>query len=225
MTVWPEALSRNRGALDPGQQQQLLNAHVVVCGCGGLGGQVVENLARIGIGRLTLFDMDSFAPSNLNRQLGALQQTMGKNKAETLAGRTGQIHDFIQVQALEIDFRATERFVDADVVVDCLDSVEARRDLAERCNTQNLPLVHGAVNGWYGQVGIQQPGGNLLTKLYPEGELQLEPPPVLAFTATIVASLQATETVKLLLGIPSQLSTGWLNIDLRACDFDYLPST
>ncbi len=217
----PEPLSRNAGALKIGEQQKLRQSHVIICGCGGLGGQVIESLARIGVGRLTLFDPDSFSPSNLNRQLGALTETLGKNKAEVLADRVGRIHDLCMVEAWATDFREADTFAPADVVVDCLDNDNARRDLATRCLKQAMPLVHGAVNGWYGQIGIQLPGGNLLERLYPKQSRTSEPPPVLSFTPSLVACLQAAETVKLLIGRPSQLINGWLSVDLLHGDFEY----
>lgn len=221
MTLWPESLIRNRGALKDEEQQRLINAHVAVCGCGGLGGQVIESLARIGIGHLTIIDPDNFSPSNLNRQLGALRETMGKSKTDILAARIRQIHPHCKVNAYAEDFRTTEPLADTEVVVDCLDSVDARLELAAVCAGKNIAMVHGAVNGWYGQVGVQLPGKDLLAKLYGKRAKTPSPPPVLSFTPALVASLQAAETVKLLLGIPSRLSRGWLNIDLRYGDFDF----
>lgn len=221
MNVWPEALIRNTPALQSDEQEKLNHAQVVVCGCGGLGGQVVENLARIGIGSLTLFDPDVFSTSNLNRQLGALPETLGRNKAEVLAERASKIHDSCQVKTLQQDFRTVGNFTQAHVVVDCLDDITARFELADRCRKEEIPLVHGAVNGWYGQVGVQYPGDNLLDRLYPDQRKATEPPSVLSFTATLVASLQAVETVKVLLNKSSRLKNGWLAIDLLHGDFEF----
>jgi len=217
----PEPLIRNAHALTSDEQKTLKDAQVVVCGCGGLGGQVIENLVRIGVGNLTLFDPDVFSSSNLNRQLGALSETLGRNKAEVLAERVGRIHDLCRVKTFQKDFRMAKNFQGADVVVDCLDDVKARFELAERCHQQNLPLVHGAVNGWYGQVGVQCPGDNLLDRLYPYQDIKTDPPSVLSFTASLVASLQAAETVKQLLNKSSRLEKGWLAIDLLHGDFEY----
>lgn len=222
MTDWPEPLIRNAQALKSDEQKKLKDAQVVVCGCGGLGGQVIENLARIGVGNLTIFDPDVFSSSNLNRQLGALSETLGRNKAMVLAERVGRIHDLCRVKTFQNDFRMAVNFPGADVVVDCLDDVKARFELAKRCRQQNLPLVHGAVNGWYGQVGVQRPGDNLLDRLYPDPFIiKTDPPPVLSFTASLVASLQAAETVKQLLKKSSRLENGWLAIDLLHGDFEY----
>jgi molybdopterin/thiamine biosynthesis adenylyltransferase len=104
-------------------------------------------------------------------------------------------------------------------VVDCLDDIQARRDLAMLCGQRSIPLVHGAVSGWYGQVGVQLPGGDLIERLYPQRMVTGEPPSVLSFTVAIIASLQAAETVKLLLGLYSPLHNSWMHIDLKESDF------
>ena len=107
-------------------------------------------------------------------------------------------------------------------MVDCLDDIPARRDLGARCRALDLPLVHGAVTGWYGQVGVQRPGDDLLDRLYPARTVRpaAMPPPVLACTVAVVASLQAAETLKLLLGLPSPLANSWLHVDLLDCSFE-----
>lgn len=217
----PDPFFRNQGAIDAGEQQQLIRSTVAVCGCGGLGGLVIENLARIGVGRLRIADPDFFSVSNLNRQLGATRKTLGKNKAEAMAARIREISDHCRVEPLPRDFRETDIPRAADVAVDCLDNGAARLELAGRCRQLQVPLVHGAVNGWYGQVCVQAAGSDLVQMLYGNSTQEAGAVPVLPFTATLVASLQAAETVKLLLGRPSSLENRWLSIDLLAGDFEY----
>lgn len=217
-----EFFCRNLGTLTPAQQQVLHQQRVAVVGCGGLGGYVCEQLVRLGVGTLHLFDPDTFAPSNGNRQLGALQTTLGRNKAEVMAERAAAIHPWATTRVFATDFRRVrdEAAFRVQVVVDCLDSVSARRDLAALCGWQNLPLVHGAVSGWYGQVGVQLPAGTLLERLYPPRTVATETAPsVLVCTVALVASLQVAETLKLLLGLPSELHQAWMAIDLRSGDF------
>ena len=76
-----ERYSRNGGALSAEEQRQLADASVLVLGCGGLGGYVIELLARIGVGRIAAADGDVFCVSNLNRQLLCTEETLGMNKA------------------------------------------------------------------------------------------------------------------------------------------------
>ncbi len=221
MNIWPDSLLRNQGALEAGEQQKLSRSGVTVCGCGGLGGLVIENLARIGVGRLRIVDPDVFTVSNLNRQIGALHNTLGKNKAEVMARRVREISDSCQVEALPCNFLESDVLKGMDVALDCLDNGPARLELAERCNAYQIPLVHGAVDGWYGQIGVQPVGGDLVHRLYANQQEENGTVSVLSFTAALVASLQAAETVKLLIGRPSRLSHGWMTVDLLAGDFEY----
>jgi len=220
MPSFADTFARNQGALSDAEQRLLQEKRVAVIGCGGLGGYVVEELVRIGVGRLHLFDPDVFSPSNCNRQLNALQSTQGRNKAESAAERAVDIHPFSAVVAHPLDFRAGgEEALQVDAMVDCLDEVQARRALSNLCNRRGLPLVHGAVSGWYGQVGVQLPGFDLIERLYPQRATAGPPPSVLSFTVAVIASLQVAETVKLLLGLPSSLHNSWMHIDLKDGDF------
>jgi len=219
MPQFSEYFSRNQGALTPEQQQTLQQRRAMVIGCGGLGGYVIEQLVRIGVGCLDVFDPDSFAPSNCNRQLNALDATMGRNKAEVAASRAGAIHPFCTVIPHALDFRDAPAGVlqRANVVVDCLDNAQARHDLAALCTAGHKPLVHGAVSGWYGQVGVQLPGNDLIARLYSDRmtEQPVQPPSVLSFVVAAIASLQAAEAVKLLLNLPSPLHNNWMHLDLK----------
>lgn len=221
MPSFADIFARNADTLSSDQQQLLQTKAVGIVGCGGLGGYVIEQLARIGVGRLHLFDPDVFTPSNCNRQLNALQSTLGQSKAEVAARRVRDIHPFCAVRSFVADFRTVsedEAFA-VDVTVDCLDDIQARRDLSVLCNRRAIPLVHGAVSGWFGQVGVQLPGSDLIEQLYPKRLVAGAPPSVLACTVATIASLQAVETVKLLLDLWSPLHNTWMHADLKDGDF------
>jgi tRNA A37 threonylcarbamoyladenosine dehydratase len=127
-------------------------AHVVVVGVGGVGSWTVEALARSGIGRLTLIDLDDVCVSNVNRQLHALEGTLGRPKVEVLAERCRAIHPGIEVVA-ETAFvtptNVAERIPgDADHLVDAIDSVVAKAALIAWCKRRKLPItVTGAAGG------------------------------------------------------------------------------
>lgn len=221
--AFPNIFARNQGALSLEQQQTLKTSHVAVIGCGGLGGYVIEQLVRIGVGNLSLFDPDIFTSSNCNRQLNALMDTLGRNKAKTAAFRSNAIHAQCSVAPYPEDFRTSfaANHLQPDVFMDCLDDDKARKDLADLGNRLRVPVVHGAVNGWYGQVGVHLPGDDLIEQLYPQRaatDAKQTPTPVLSFTVTLVAGYQACEAVKLLLGIPSPLCSNWMHVDLKRCD-------
>jgi molybdopterin/thiamine biosynthesis adenylyltransferase len=221
MPSFTDCFARNQGSLTDEQQHLLHKKRVAVIGCGGLGGYVIEELVRIGVGHLHLFDPDVFSPSNCNRQLNALVPTLGQNKAEVAASRAASIHPFSKVTAFPVDFRIArvEDSLQVDVAVDCPDNLPSRRDLAALYNGRRIPLVHGAVSGWYGQMAVQLPGTDLIERLYPQRMADSPAPSVLSFTVAVIASLQAAETVKLLLGLPSSLHNNWMHIDLKDTDF------
>lgn len=127
-------------------------AHVVVVGVGGVGSWAVEALARAGIGKLTLIDLDDVCVSNVNRQLHALDGTIGRPKVEVLAERCRAIHPEIEVvadTAFVTPTNLAERIPDdADHVIDAIDSVVAKAALIAWCKRRKLALtVTGAAGG------------------------------------------------------------------------------
>jgi len=132
--------------------ERFRSAHVVVVGVGGVGSWTVEALARSGIGKLTLIDLDDVCVSNVNRQLHALDGTVGRPKVEVLAERCRAIQPGIEVVE-EIAFvtptNLAERIPeDADHLVDAIDSVVAKAALINWCKRRKLPItVTGAAGG------------------------------------------------------------------------------
>lgn len=127
-------------------------AHVLVAGAGGVGSWAVEALARTGIGRLTLIDMDVLVASNVNRQLPALTDTFGRGKIEVLAERARGINPRITLTLVD-DF-LTRANIDTlladtpDLVLDCTDDVDAKISLIVWCRRRRIPLVvAGAAGG------------------------------------------------------------------------------
>ncbi|MBB3331453.1 tRNA A37 threonylcarbamoyladenosine dehydratase [Halomonas campaniensis] len=132
--------------------ERFRTAHVVVVGVGGVGSWTVEALARSGIGRLTLIDLDDVCVSNVNRQLHALDGTIGRPKVEVLAERCRAIQPGIEVRediAFATPTNLAERIPeDADHVVDAIDSVVAKAALIAWCKRRKLPItVTGAAGG------------------------------------------------------------------------------
>ncbi|MGM0982615.1 MAG: tRNA cyclic N6-threonylcarbamoyladenosine(37) synthase TcdA [Pseudomonadota bacterium] len=127
-------------------------AHVVVVGVGGVGSWTVEALARSGIGKLTLIDLDDVCVSNVNRQLHALEDTIGRPKVEVLAERCRAIQPGIEVvadTAFVTPANLAKRIpTDADHLVDAIDSVVAKAALIAWCKRRKLPItVTGAAGG------------------------------------------------------------------------------
>lgn len=135
--------------------QRIASAHVVVVGIGGVGSWTVEALARSGVGRLTLIDMDHVAESNINRQIHALDDTLGMAKAEAMRARIAQINPVCDVRVID-DFVTAENWpallgTDAvlpSAVVDACDQVKAKTAMAAWAMRMRVPFVSvGAAGG------------------------------------------------------------------------------
>lgn len=132
--------------------QRLHQAHMVVVGIGGVGSWSAEALARSGVGRLTLIDMDHIAESNINRQIHALTPTLGKAKIEAMRERIAQIHPGCQVDVVD-DFVSPENWPDLlpvrpDGVIDACDQLKAKQAMALWALHEKVPFVTvGAAGG------------------------------------------------------------------------------
>ena len=216
---------RNHSAISEADQIALQKKCVLVAGCGGLGGYVIECLGRLGVGHLVVVDGDIFDETNLNRQLLSSNMNLGKPKVLAAQQRMQAINPLVKVDAHQVmltESTAPGLMKGCDLVVDALDNIPSRMVLINAARDMNVPLVHGAIAGWYGQVYIVKPGGKELEMLYESSpsekgvEVELGN---LAFTAALVASIQAAEAVKLLLGVGKPIE-GLLQIDLLQNEFE-----
>ena len=138
---------RNEMLWGPEAQARLAQAHVIVFGLGGVGSYTAECLARAGIGELTLVDSDTVAFSNLNRQLEALGSTVGLPKAEAVARRIADINPEAVLHPMEALYSADNRarfFPEGcryDYIVDAIDLVSCKLDLAETARRLDIPLI------------------------------------------------------------------------------------
>jgi len=135
--------------------RNIFQAHVVVIGIGGVGSWVVEALARSGVGRLTLIDMDHISESNVNRQLHALSQTLGQSKCLAMRDRILEIHPQCNVHVVD-DFVQSDNWLDLvagiakpiDFLIDACDQVQAKTTLAAWCLKHQVEMVCvGAAGG------------------------------------------------------------------------------
>ena len=203
--------SRNIPALSEADCAALRTKTVAVIGCGGLGGFLLEYLARIGVGCIRCVDGDVFDESNLNRQLLSTVDLLGCSKANAAVARIQAINPDVQVQAYGVfldDANARELIAGCDAVLDALDNIEARKTLAKACAEEKIPYIYGAINGWVAQAAICMPTDALMDKLYPE-DARINDKSVLSFTPALCAAMQASLCVKLLTGKP--VETGVLH--------------
>ncbi len=140
-----DTFSRTRLLLGDSAMEKLKNARVAVFGLGGVGGYVVEALARSGVGALDLIDHDTISPTNLNRQLLATMETIGKPKAQVAQQRVLSINPEITVNAISAfygpDTADRFDFTQYDYVVDAIDTVTAKLALAVAAQTAGTPII------------------------------------------------------------------------------------
>lgn len=215
---------RNKRALSDRECRALLECKVAVIGCGGLGGYVAEHLARVGVGSLRLVDADVFDETNLNRQLFCTESALGRAKVEVAAKRLAKVNSEVQVETFNTLLTSENAFdliAGCQCALDCLDNVAARFQLARACQEAGIPVVYGAIAGWFGQVCTVFPGDVSFVTLYGAhedgggGEGVQETEGNLPFTAGAIASFQAAEAVKVLIGRQDILRNRLLMIDLQ----------
>ena len=190
-------------------QLKLKNAKVLLIGTGGLGAPLGLYLAAAGVGRLGLVDFDVVDFTNLQRQVTFGSGDVGKSKAEAARARLSSLNPDIQIETFETKLtseNALELFKDFDIIVDGTDNFPTRYLVNDACILLGKPNVYGSIFRFEGQATVfGMPEGPCYRCLYPE-----PPPPglvpscaeggVLGVLPGIVGSIQAMETIKLILG-------------------------
>lgn len=228
--IVPERYQRNLGVFSLEEQIKLRQSKVAIIGSGGLGGTVLELLARVGIGKLVIIDKDVIVESNLNRQIIARETNLGKQKVKAALKRIKEINSSIQVKAYATFVNADnvkELVKGTDVVVDALDNLPSRFIIQEACRGLKIPLVHGAIAGFNGQLMTIFPEDKGLELIYgnrndlPEkgSETKLGSPTV---TPAIIATLEAQEVIKILLKRGNLFRNRLLYLDLENGTIDTL---
>ncbi len=212
--------SRNIPSLSREEQAQLADRHVLVAGCGGLGSFVVEYLARLGVGKLTVVDAASLTESDMNRQLFSTCDNLGKSKVFAAEARVKAVNP-------DVTFRPWPARLDAasmvtavhgkDLVIDALDNIDDRMLLADACDQEEVPLIHGSVVGWRAQVMVVPPGSSSLYRFY-KNNVPVQSRSTLPITEAFCASIQVAEALKLLCGKPSALRNKVLAMDLKTLE-------
>lgn len=203
----------------PQGQARLAGSTVVVLGLGGLGGAAAMLLARAGVGRLRVVDPDRVALDNLHRQLlyNERDAAQATPKARAAARHLGGINSEVTLEAMAEEFQTgngRELLEGADLALDCLDRPQPRFVLNDLCAELGLPWVHAGVVAAQGQVLVLRPGLTpCLRCWFPEpGEPALTSARdgILGPAAAMLASLQANEALKLLMGREEALLAGIL---------------
>ncbi len=212
-------------------QQKLKDASVCVIGAGGLGSPALLYLAAAGIGRIGIVDDDLVDLTNLQRQIIHSNAAIGESKAESAARRISELNPEITVEIhncrLGIE-NALEILADYDVIVDGVDNIPTRYIISDACEILGKPWVYGSIFRFEGQTSLfNHLGGPNYRDLFPD-----PPPPeavpscaeagVLGVLPGVIGSIQATEVLKVILGIGETLSGKLLIYDAKNIDFQTL---
>jgi len=195
--------SRNMGIMNDIELKKFVFTKALIVGVGGLGGYIASSLARIGVSSIVIIDSDTFDDSNLNRQLFSSFKTLNKSKVEVVKKGLLDINPNLNIIALHSRLDESfdlSYFKDVDIVFDAVDNIKSKVLLEKYCSKLKIPLIHGAIAGWYGQFGIIMPGSNILSDLYKNKdhgiESELMSP---TFTPGIIGNMMVSEFVKYIL--------------------------
>ncbi len=222
--IVPARYVRNLGTIGVDGQRKLLQASVAIVGLGGLGGYVAEALARMGIGCLILIDGDRFEEHNLNRQMLSRESNLGVEKTKAACQRVAEVNAAVLTTchtAVLTKENLPRLLNGADVVVDALDRLPTRLVLQDGARELGIPMVHGSIGGFLGQVMTIFPEDPGLHTLYGSGdglpeqglESQLGTP---AATPMTVAAWEAQEVIKIVTGRGRLLRGRLLVIDMES---------
>jgi len=208
-------------------QLKLKNSKVCVVGVGGLGTPITTRLVAMGVGKLRIVDRDVIELSNLHRQTIFDESDIGQVKVEAAAKKLKQLNTSIEIEALPVsvnDYTALEIVEGCDVVIDALDSVNARYSLNKACIKKNIPFVTGAAVGVSGQVFTIIPKETACYHcLFPALDEDSMPtcsiegvhPPILS----IIGGIEVAEAVKIITGKKPNLANRILHVDLENLEF------
>ncbi len=161
-------LEKNLGVFSEKEMSRIRDMNVLLVGLGGLGGHIANGLLRLGVGKMTMVDPDTFDMTNLNRQLFSTTKTIGQSKTEVLKTALQDIDPSAELRfhtcpVSELDDNVVRT---ADIIIDAVDIIATKCYLEKLAFRHGVPLLHGAIGGWYGQMGIIMPGAFILKELY-----------------------------------------------------------
>jgi len=220
-----ERYSRQLPIIGEKGQKKLKDAKVLIAGVGGLGSVVSIYLTAAGVGRLVLVDNDIVKLPDLNRQILYTQKDIGRKKVLVAKERLQMLNSDVEIVA--VDARITTENINSlvenvDIVVDCLDNWHTRMTLDKAIRDEKKILVHGGIEGLYGQVTVIVPYKTICLRCLVSEPKDKEFIPVLGTTAGIIGLVEATEVIKLITGIGKPLINRMLIYDGHTMEFSII---
>lgn len=209
-------------------QERLAASAALIVGLGGLGCPVGLYLAGAGVGRLGLADNDAVSLSNLQRQTLYREADVGKPKALAACDRLAALNSEVAFEPIYEGLtrdNAETLVAGYDVVIDCCDNFATRYLISDTCRRLGKPWVHGSIGAFNGQVATFLPDAAVpYDALYPDRELLAGRPPssagVLGAVPGVVGAIEASEALRVLLGLRPTLAGKMLAIDLTTMSFE-----
>ncbi len=212
-----DIFERQRLVFNKEEMDKIRNAVVLIAGTGGLGTHQAAELQRLGIGKIYLIDDDRVEPGNLNRQIFYGKDSIGKYKVDEAKSFLDKFE--LETEIVTIRERITEEMElpsDVDMIFDALDNFSTRFVLEKLALGKNIPMVHGGVSSWYGQITTILPGKTpSLQDIFGKNPEQEGKIPVISPVVSVIASLQVVEGIKVLLQKEETLAGKLMLIDLN----------
>ncbi len=217
MDVYQNLISRQKEIFSEEEQEILRTTPIVIIGCGGLGGTIIEQFVRAGFEELTIVDQDVFDETNLNRQVRSNLDTVGKSKVKITKSAMEQINPNINITDydLTIDEKNISKILKGKkILVDAVDNVYTRVLISREAKQQGMVFVHSAVEKTMGQLSVFEPNSVSYEELFRLKSvdkaldddvknyllsISAKKPQVLGVTPSIFGSLQVNETIKYIL--------------------------
>jgi len=216
---------KNKGIIHSETFDYLRQMRILIVGVGGIGGHLANHLVRLGVHSVHLCDFDVFEASNINRQLFATLDVLGQPKVTVVKDAIKNIRKDVNIITHEcrVEDLNEQVYQQIDIIMDALDSIKTKLYLEEIASRHNLPLFHGALAGWFGQIGIVIPKSKLLSRFYEEAdhglELTLGAP---TFTPSIIAGMMVSELLKFIAEPEHALINRILSVNLLNHEYDIL---
>ncbi|MEE3323736.1 MAG: HesA/MoeB/ThiF family protein [Methanosphaera sp.] len=217
MDVYQNMISRQKEIFSEEEQEILRTTPIVIIGCGGLGGTIIEQFVRAGFEELTIVDQDVFDETNLNRQVRSNLDTVGKSKVKITKSAMEQINPNINITDYDliIDEKNISKILKGNkILVDAVDNVYTRVLISREAKQQGMVFVHSAVEKTMGQLSVFEQNSVSYEELFRLKSvdkaldddvknyllsISAKKPQVLGVTPSIFGSLQVNETIKYIL--------------------------
>ena len=207
-------------------QKRLSNAKVAVIGAGGLGCFVLNELALAGVGYIRIIEDDNVSLTNLNRQFIYKESDISNSKVKVAVNYLRERNGLVELDGVEerlTEANATELLKNIDIVVDCVDNVETRMIVNDYCVDNDIPLVEAAVNGLHGFVMAIRKNYPCLRCIGYENTKLKGINEAIGAAVGIVASIEALEVIKIIVGMDELLFGNMLMIDCNDYSIEKVP--